>query len=550
VRAVLLCESPWKKTPGNKLIAIISKKIYFDGFLPPAKLNTRLKRARKHNSELSHYRNAHSIPCRTPSSSAGAANVSIFASQSPRSSLTTLPASSFIVPAVLEALFTSKNYMTATEVVPGEADLYCARYLKQHGGLVFTGDSDLLVHDLGSNGAVTFFKDIEETVDFKGVVALQSHIYHPAAITQRIGLSAYQGLLALAFEMAMDNHGTKQSLVARASNSAAIKANPEMYQDFCKEYVLPRPETEKLGHEDPKYAVLQSLDPRISEFILQSPSIAKLAGLDSEARKPLMFLPFLNDSPIRTSAWELSTSVRQLAYGLLNLILPEQERRTSVYENRRQQGDSSGREWQLPNTNQLPEACITVVKRLDQLVEKLGSASREGFWLAAAICQDIEWASSLDRSALSFFVMEQLAVLGDTRREKQECSWDVIHFLAQIQGSYYSFRMLKQITNLLVVDMSSELPGPILDLHNRLQDLPNLDELPDLHRVSSLHRIIADNNILKIAYELLGIEEPQPTRVEDASKPSKKKRKRAQDAYQPSPQKKKSTNPFDVLSQE
>ena len=98
-------------------------------------------------------------------------------------------------------------------MVPGEADLYCADYVRTHGGVVFTGDSDLLLHDLG-DGAVCFFKDIDLTA------STSTHLfkciqYQIRTIVQRLGLDKTHGLLALAFEMTMDAHASFRELCRR-----------------------------------------------------------------------------------------------------------------------------------------------------------------------------------------------------------------------------------------------------------------------------------------------------------------------------------------------
>ncbi len=242
---------------------------------------------------------------------------SLFGRTAVRSGLTALPPAPFLVPAVLEALKGSDQYKDIIEVVPGEADLYCAKYLQQHGGTVLTGDSDLLVHDLGLEGAVGFFKVIQGSSG-----SLQCEIYHPTAIVDRLGLPKSHKLHSLAFEMFMDNHGTFPQLLARAKNLEAIKLYGIMYEDFLKEYVtLPSDTNTSNPRSAATLLVLRQLDPRISEYVLQFPSLAELAGQSPvlhaiESSAAHVFLPFLLDCPIRTNAWEMSTATRQLAYRL------------------------------------------------------------------------------------------------------------------------------------------------------------------------------------------------------------------------------------------
>jgi hypothetical protein len=227
--------------------------------------------------------------------------------------------------------------------VPGEADLYCAKYLSQYGGIVLTGDSDLLVHDLGQDGAVSFFKEIEHSAISD---TLSSQIYQPAAISQRLDLPISHGLHAFAFEILMDSHSTFRKLLVGARSLKAVTANPSDFKLFLKEYKQLRAPLN--SNDSPKILpILRSLDPRISEYVLQYPYLAQIAGKEeiAEVSETVhVFLPFLLDCPVRTNAWEVSTVIRQLAYGLINLIVPDTQQKVTVSEHRKQQDMSTGRE--------------------------------------------------------------------------------------------------------------------------------------------------------------------------------------------------------------
>jgi hypothetical protein len=555
-KVVLLCESyptPISRTESTLLTAS-RQRIYFDGFLPPAKLKTRLKRLEAQTRQSIDYYDAHPIPCRAPSKNFETTSYSIFEGQAPapRPSLTSLPPPPFLVPAILEALKLSKDYSDMTEVVPGEADLYCARYTKRHGGVVFTGDSDLLVQDLGFNGAVSFFNDIECSSDGPG--ALHTQMYQSTDIAARLGLPKSHGLLSLAFEMFMDNHGTFSKLLSQAVILKAIKTWAKEYEEFRKEYIPLNAEVES---SIPALGIFQSLDPRISEIILQFSALAKLAGQDPAARNPKrdlphMFFPFLLDCPVRTSAWEMSTSVRQLACGLINLIVPEDQQYFTVIEHRRQQKNSIGREWQLPSLSEIPDACMALLNLLKELEEKLPKASEGDLWLAVAICQEMEWSTSLDKTPLCRTVTNQLFNLQE--KYHKNCTWDMIHFLAQIQGSYYSFRILKQVIGVLMSHNDAPLlPNAVRQLNSRLECLPGFCDVMDLNHMAWLYQKIETNGLLKVAREVLGIEEPTSVESNESfPKPSRRKRKRkgVADVSGPSTRKSMSRNPFELLEQE
>ena len=504
---------------------------------------------------IDYYKN-HSTPCRAPFKECEMVPQSVFEGLPPRPALASLPPPPFLVPAILEALNASEDYKHVTKVVPGEADLYCARYTKSHGGVVLTGDSDLLVYDLGSDGVVSFFNDIEPSSHGQPG-CLHTQVYQSAAIAERLGLPKSHGpLLSLAFEMFMDNHGTFPKLVSQATNLKAIKMWGSQYEDFCKEYTLG---VENMDGIVPTPGTFQCVDPRISEILLQFLPLAKLAGQVPASQSPSqdtprMFLPFLLDCPVRSSAWEISTSVRQLAYGLLNLIVPENERRFTVVEHRRQQKNASGREWQLPNLSQISDACIAVVSRLTQLEERLSRDSKADIWLAAMVCQELEWSTSLDKTPLTHIVMDQLFDLQEPLKYHNNCSWDIMHFLAQIQGSYYSFRILKQIIGVLISrEDATMFPYAVGQLSSRLELLPGIYEVPDLNHVISLYQKIEKMGLLKIACEIAGIENRLPVvSVDKSVKASRTNRKRKGTAGMTGPltRKTRSTNPFAFLEEQ
>ena len=73
---------------------------------------------------------------------------------------------SFLVPSLLEGLRESR-YAGVTEMVAGEAEAYCARYLRMQmqtdRGIILSNDSDCLLYDIGDHGAVVFIYDISFT---------------------------------------------------------------------------------------------------------------------------------------------------------------------------------------------------------------------------------------------------------------------------------------------------------------------------------------------------------------------------------------------------
>ncbi|KAG9237755.1 XPG domain containing-domain-containing protein [Amylocarpus encephaloides] len=527
-----------------RLSGVSIRHIYFDGYLPASKYETRISRIVKHTDKLLSYHTAYPI---TPYSAAPAHQdgnfVEVIGRHSVPDRLTKLPPVPFLVPAILECLKTSVAYKDITKVVPGEADVYCAESIRDATGIVLTGDSDLLVHNIGRESSVLFFGDIERDTDDQ-LEGLRALVYCPTRIATRLGLP---DLYALAFELTSDITVSFPQLLERAKSLATSVGSSDKYEDFQNEYVgmtspMPRDESGILG-------VLFSMDPRISEYVLQFPYIAKIAGYDLQfdsASTSHVFLPFLFDNPIRTNAWEISRSVRQLAYGLVNLVVPAGESKCTVFEHKRQQSKSGGRELQILDPSKLLDACEALLTILNEMSAKLPDCSQEEIWQAVGVYQDVDWHISNSKEVLGSLVRHQVLMLED--KQNQNLSWDILQYSAQLDGSYYSFRILKQIT-LLTTSLKPDLPPLILTLNQRLQSLPPIEVVKSFSHIVPTIKMIKQKGMAKVAHEVFGV-----ALVEVSAKPqmsrrdAKRKRKadRAHSGLANSDQ--KASNPFDVLS--
>ena len=514
-----------------------SKTIYFDGFLPPAKLDTRLARLISTTRRMSDFYYANQtveIP-----TSHNRAQRRFDSPSSTRPGISALPPPPFHVPAIIEALQESSQYRNITHVVPGEADVYCSKYLIQNGGVVLTGDSDLLVHPLGPEGKVCFFKDIKK-VESKRV---RGRTFQPSSIAKKLELPASHGLVSLAFEMIMDVHKPRVQHISEAKDLKAIQAHPELYEEFEKEYTALAKELPSGSSLGSAASLLQSLDPRISEFVLHFPSLAELAGQEMGPQPPSathIFLPFLIDTPEHTSTWEMTTPVRQLAYGLMNLIVCEDQRKTSVNEHKKQKDESQGRELLLPSLSEVPEACAAIVRTLAQLRERFPGVSSQELWTVVAIYHDIDWANAHSKKPLSTFARQQV-LGGDSSKTS---AWDVIQFHSQTQASYYSFRTLKQILALAIAHSANTLPDPIKQLHKQVADLPKFAQLQSLHQITSTIQLVTVAS--PIIHDILGIEyRIMPSVLQGDKKAAKRKRKLDREIASSS--RPKTNNPFELL---
>lgn len=453
-----------------------------------------------------------------------------------QSNFTKLPAAPFLVPAIIEALCRSKRYENIVEVVPGEADLYCANHVRSHGGVVLTGDSDLLIHELG-NGAVSFFKNIH-LAGSGDETSLKCTLYQVSAIVQRLGLSEPHGLTHLAFEMAMDAHGTFRELLQKAVKLNAVSTHDTMYQEFMSEYkalqstgsLKKTGNIEDIGPSLPLSRQLKRLDPRISEYLLQFPNLAQAAGVLESCWSDYghyddqidIFLPFVLDCPVRTSSWEMSSSIRQLAYGLVNMLLPLNRNVLKVTEYRRLQNGSKAREWQIPSAQDVPKASADLVELFRELRSGISALPAQDIWRALAIYQDQELSSSTGKPRLSSIAIQQSK---NGKAFPFRLTWDGIHLNAQFQGSYYSFRILKQILEVvLLYDDTKNLPLALHQLHMELESLPSLEDLPPLVDAIRNTGDLEDQVMLEMIQKLLGINAVEEW-VKTPGKKNKKKRK-------------------------
>ncbi|TGO55681.1 hypothetical protein BCON_0088g00120 [Botryotinia convoluta] len=534
----------------------VMKRIYFDGYLPPSKLDVRYQRLNRNTQQLEKYHKEYTSGLRYRLSSTNRTIPTSFpfAFSPQRSNFTKLPASSFLVPAIIEALQNSNKYKHLVAIVPGEADTYCASYVSRYGGIILTGDSDLLVHEIGTDSSVSFFQDVEVSSKADSWM-LQSQIFHAGSIIKRLGLPPSYGIRALAFEIFMDCHGSFSKLLKQAIALTAINQHQKMYKDFVKEYLPVDIDVATLSSELLKPSVvktaLQVLDPRICEYVLQFPYFMKCLGLFQSSSGSQdgtnninIFLPFLIDSPSRTNAWEMSTSIRQLAYGCINLLLPVKERRTSVFENKRQANASRGREWEIPGASDIPEACTEVLNFLRETRPKAKGQSIADHWTSISFTQDAQWSESIDKVSLGRKVLAGLQISdpGDNIRKTSEWDWDMIHVIAQIQGSHYSFRILKQmITFLTLIGGRNSVPLPLLQLYDTLQDLSCLSDLNGFEKMDSILRAMKETILVDLS-QTIG----RSTATSAEASKQKKKRKR-DNSNRTGTAKKKSTNPFDVL---
>jgi hypothetical protein len=516
-----------------------SKAVYFDGLLPSAKQSTRLSRLQGYANQLVTFRALHKedLPARREivTNTSKLDVLSAVASSNP---LKALPAPPFLVPAVIEMLLESR-YSPSVSVIPGEADAYCAEAAREFGGVIFTSDSDLLVHDLGVSGKVILYRHLEAIHLPSRGKCLKTQQYHPAAIAQRFSLS---NLVKLAFFMSQDHHKSISENVRLAAKDTPMSSG---FAEFAEQYAsLPkfsRLNMAETAVETTLSATLARLDPRISEIVhlISLENKDDVLPADSGDYHNLnMYLPFIIDDPTRSSAWRAGASIRLQAYMLLRLLNPHI---THVTEFERKGTRIAGtvapltEETSNSPTTTLQDCTNSLQHTLNQQPQQLSNTETWRTVAAQFVC-----LSNLENDKPPPHSNDLVRLV--TAAREGILSWPFIHASAQLQSCLYSLRMLFQVANLVYIllensSSNQELLPPLKELVTLLNNLPSLRELLDeeLTKESSISRggggdpgaeqLVAAKTAVATILHNLGIT-PHVTTEETPSSTKKMKKKK------------------------
>jgi len=537
-------------TPDSLVLTVPREALFFDGYLPEWKIRTRLERTCRTSSELKAYFLAHPTVVPKPKCFGSSAHrqVPLFPESTGFSKGTRLPPPAFAVQAVLETLRRSDRYGPITELVPGEADPFCAEFARKHACVVLTSDSDLLVFDLGPDGGVVFFKDMEEcSADESRYLTAQE--YQPAKISETLGLPAEPGLSTLAFELSMEPHRALKALLSRARSGMANMKDADSYEEFMARYPRLPPERPS-STSAPLSGGLSSLDSRVSELVLQclQPALQHDIGHgggygvpDPNAPRVQMFLPQLLDSWTRVNAWETSMLVRETAYCLVQLVSRRRISMVAEYA-RVVSTSSSGKSVEVPPLLHGEERCGAILALVHRVKRRLQDPDL--VWIFLSMYWDVEWSKTTGKDSV---VLELLRKETGSTGTLDPSTWNAVHWYAQIQGTYYSLRILKQVIAMARHETVT-VPQQVQDLHEALSLLPPLAGFPILGDIQNLPSRVRGAGGLQLLAELTDLQEPI-----EFSTPNRTKRKRG--GNQPRRVRHSSTpannaNPFAVLGDE
>lgn len=470
----------------------------------------------------------------------GARNVELFPRPSGFVDAGMLPVPAFAVPAVIEALKKSERYSSFTTVVPGEADPFCALRVHSHGGVILTSDSDLLVHDLGPGGSVAFFKDLELKSE-AGKQAIFTAEYDPADICARLSITPEKGIPALAFELSMSPSSTLEQAVERCKTANPSKTYATEYSDFNRPYLSP-----EVVEAEAFSAPGLVLDPRVSELVLKVHVLSSRHRRTTEDAEEseggidgvLMYLPFLLDSPSRTSAWEASLYLRQLAYGFLQIFAyhPIQK----VLELRRPQSLSGGTHVHIPQRSSLDSACLEVTETISR-IRKI-NAPPDIQWVLFSVYHDIFSVDQGNSRSLGIQILQM-----EAKGKLKTTSWEFVHFVAQVQGTLYSLRMLQQIMDFVFHQADNDLTEAFAGLRSYLSNVPSLDGFPSLNSMAPLLRQISQSGCLSAFAATFQFPDEIAAQLDKVLHPDEGKRPKVTKQSQPARNRRASNNPFDIL---
>ncbi|KAI2473562.1 XPG domain containing-domain-containing protein [Annulohypoxylon bovei var. microspora] len=531
------------------------RRIYFDGYLPPSKWDVRRGRLLNQQKILK------GLAISNPSGSAITPG-NAFSDLEPSIAMTEhvswatsnrLAKPPFLIPAVLEALKNSEDWGPLVLVVPGEADMFCAQDVRENGGTLLTSDSDLLIQDIGIEGTVTFFWNIRRTHHISNKSGLMATKLSLHDINTRLDLGRHGGLPRVAFEMGnqLCDDFDMALHVSRSSHEDVLNS-PE-YKSFMENLEL----RQYVPIDHPVLGILSSLDPRISEVVIQTLLLEKTSSTSDmkELRGPKtlsIFLPVLIENEDQKSAWTPSTNVRQLAYSTLETLARRKINGIIEYHARNPSVTQMGRQTEIPSGQETISNCNQLLAVLETLSMNISPIDLR--WLAFAVYQDIVWSTSEQRVSLSAMLVDQAARQPE---DPQKYSWDLIHFTAQVQACFYSLRIEKQILD-AVIFMDQDLPAPARQLHNYLASLPPIAEWPTVERMSALlTRFATIGGLAKVA-DMLGITEPEMEKLlGDSKKQPRKRRKQGEKLWhhkkhpnhQSNIKRSSSVNPYAILTQ-
>lgn len=524
---------------------VVIEKIYFDGYLPSHKRSTRLERLETSLRKLLECRQRYvdaSICKKKKWNGQQSTSVVLQSASFTPTTFRGLPPATFIVSAILDAICGSK-YVAVCNVVPGEAEVYCATTAKETDAIILSNDSDLFVHDLGCNGAFVYLSSADLRANDgndedlrKGCSqTIRLSVFRPRDIAERLGLD---NLHQLAFEFQKRHSSTLPGAVEAAKRHQ--DREHEAYQRFLRGYITEPSVFESQQFSEESLARISThgkfLDPRTSEVICQ---------LESKDQQTVhAYLLCLIEDPARSSAWLVSSGHRYFAYSIYKTMCNDHPEASStvIVELTRRGQDFVAQEVPLLSHDSVIDFALRLHKQLDEYFTHFSRIYKPVVWRLYALSQVYHWYLNTSRTPPS----REALTRAMTGTYKPRPTWDDIHLSAQIQAVLYSLRMIKQILAYTAAATNNPLNQILLGLAAIVEDLPKIPLLmPSSFQLAAQ---ISDYNVDNILNNLAAILQKEagstdrgpnhglesdddthdsgPNRTETKHKKSKKKKKK------------------------
>lgn len=442
------------------------------------------------------------------------------------------------VSAIVDGLRKS-SFRKAVELVPGEADLYCARWAKKQETCVLTNDSDLLVHDIGLHSRVAFLKDIHITGRQDSFISFLE--FHPRSIAERLDVS---DLASLAFHAYRDKTCSLSEIVSMTKTSAVLENE---FHDFMISYTNPeRPPllraldfSSGISSED----LCRDLDPRTLEVVLQ----LRPDKTDGPCRTSVVhvFPPHPIDDIDRAWAYQPTQDLRITVYSLLRFVEPTLSQISECFRKDKSRSTSI---LSLHAPSAVTERSHELATWIAATLGFYSALPPAGRWRALAASAVLgskrSHTKSLPCSDVVIPVVLNHALLPFT--------WPLLHFQAEVQATLWTLHLAREflvviarLRTVLQIDGAHE--RGLKELGEALESLPCLAEVFDWRDCTAGR---AEDELLEVVEALTDLSAGSQEEMGRSSKRrhnrKKEKRKRNEKATTRPPGEK--ANVFNILT--
>jgi hypothetical protein len=376
-----------------------------------------------------------------------------------------------MVACVLDKLRNDPASNYSVQVVPGEADSYCAAIARSTGAAILSNDSDMTMYDLGSEGSLVLLNTLDLPMDgnINHDQKLQTHILkaqrlHPISIARRLGLKMPAGnlsLLRFGFERACDPSTSTGAVLSRCTTVHFTDAGGA-FEQFCEAYR----DSKEIETAQDTANILGQLDPRLSELYCQYNCADYVV---QPPQNPHVYMPLIIEDPSRDSSWTYGKSLRILAYSLLKLSAENSNdlrNHGDVIEFQRRGPRIVGVALRILGSVELFSSMETIVRDLKKQTLPADALLQ---WRLFSFKQVNEEKTRNGKPTIPLAWATEFLNLGYVG---SKLSWEDIHVYANVQAVLYSLWMLKQAC--LVAKVQEDLRRLVDKLSQALESFGSL----------------------------------------------------------------------------